>query len=58
MSFEERLELLSSIKETLNEEKKFYMKIKDWTAVSVRNRSLKALEDRLASVKFHARLAA
>lgn len=57
-TFEERLISLELIKETLISDKKFYMSIKKWSEVTVINRSLKQVEDRIASVRFHARIAA
>jgi len=57
-TFEERLENLLAIKDTLISDKKFNMKFKRWPLVTVCNRNLKEVENRIASVKFHARLAA
>ena len=49
-TFKERLERLDDIKETLMDERKFYLNLKDWDRVKVTNECLKKHSEQVARV--------
>jgi hypothetical protein len=58
MDFNERLLNLANIKETLMEERKFYLGQKDWPRVKVRTEALRLHAEQVATVNHRQRLAA
>ena len=58
MTFEERMENLQAIKETLMSEVKFYLNLKDWPKVTVRKRSLRDCDEQIARLRHRNAIAA
>jgi predicted nucleic-acid-binding protein len=53
MSYQDRMEILDSVKQYLLDERKFYVNRKDWPRVKLLNEKLKKHESHSADARFH-----
>jgi hypothetical protein len=52
----DRLDNLYRLRETLEDEKRFYLNRKEWPKVTVRKQNLKVLSDRIAGLEYKIRM--